>query len=163
MSRARLCQNNINNTSFVNERLREAREAMRGKQRVRKVLEDDCETPGKFKGVDGETCDSPSDTRPRKITPMDLIKTVNCTRNVFMCVCVHARERTEVMSSSMRRSSAQKRKASKQALFILVFILVPVRRRGINSCILHSQKCVRCEMFEKRQQQQQAQGPCLLQ
>ena len=35
MSRARLCQNNNNNTSFVSERLREAREAMRGKQRVR--------------------------------------------------------------------------------------------------------------------------------
>ena len=38
MSRARLCHNNnINNTSFVNKRLREAKEAMRGKQRVRKV------------------------------------------------------------------------------------------------------------------------------
>ena len=92
MSRARLCQNNNNNnnTSFVSERLREAREAMRGKQRVRKVLEDDCETPGKFKGVDGETCDSPSDTRSHKVTPMDLIKTENCTRHVFMCVCVCA-------------------------------------------------------------------------
>ena len=120
MSRARLCQNNNNNnnnnTSFVSERLREAmesnaREATRAKSTGKMTVK----PPGKFKGVDGETCDSPSDTRSRKVIPMDLIKTVNCTRHVFMCVCVHARERTEVMSSSMRRSSAQKRKESRQA------------------------------------------------
>ena len=141
---------------------------MREKQCVRKALEDDCETPGKFKGVDGEMCDSLlPDTRPRKVTPMDLIKTVNCTRHVFiyLCVCVCVRENGGYEVDEKKLCPEEEKKAGKQALLILIliFIFILVGRRGINSCTLHSQKCVRCEMFEKRQQQQQVQGPCRLQ
>ena len=101
---------------------------------------------------------------------MDLIKTVNCTRNVFICVCACVRENGDCVVNEMLCPEEERKQADKQVLlilililiFILVLILVLVRRRGINSCILHSQKCVRCEIFEKLQQQQ-VQDPCLLQ
>ena len=90
-----------------------------------------------------------------------------------MCVCVRENGGYEVDEKKL--CPEEEKKAGKQVLLIFILILIfifilililifiLVWRRGIDSCTLHSQKCVRCEMFEKRQQQQQVQGPCRLQ
>ena len=175
MSRVRLCQNknNNNNTSFVSERLREARESnAREATCAKSTGKMTVKPPASSRVLTERRAIPPSDTRSHKVIPMDCDQNGELYEERILFVCVCARKRTEVMSS-MRISSAQKRKrkqADKQVLLILIlililiFIFILVGRRGINSCILHSQKCVRCEMFEKRQhQQQQVQGLCRLQ
>ena len=80
-----------------------------------------------------------------------------------VCVCACARENGDYVIDEMLCPEEESKQADKQALLILILILVLVhilvRRRGINSCTLHSQKCVRCEMFEKTAATTTSAGP----
>ena len=63
---------------------------------------------------------------------MDLIKTVNCTRNVFICVCACVRENGGYVVDEKKLCPEEEKKAGKQVLLIfiliLIFIFILVRR-----------------------------------
>ena len=167
MSRARLCQNkNNNNTSFVNERLGEAREAMRGKATRAKSTGKMTVNPPASSRVLTERRAIPLPIQGLISNPHGSDQNGELHEERIYCVCGCMQEDGDYVIVDEKLCPEKEKKATKQVLLILILILVLVpilvRRRGINSCILHSQKCVRCEMFEKRQQQQ-LQGPYRLQ